>query len=136
MSDLASTKTPPEQPPELVVRDASAWGKWLDRNHAKSRGIRLVLSKKGAIHPTRLTYDEALEEALAHGWIDGQGQRRDDTSWRVRFTPRRRRSPWSVRNTVIADRLMSEGRMHAAGLAEVERAKAEGRWPALPGDRA
>jgi uncharacterized protein YdeI (YjbR/CyaY-like superfamily) len=130
MSRPAPTGTRSEPLPELVVRDASAWGKWLDRNHAKSPGIRLVLSKKGAIHPTTLTYDEALEEALAHGWIDGQGQRRDDASWRVRFTPRRKRSQWSERNTVIADRLMTEGRMHPAGVAEVERAKSEGRWPA------
>jgi uncharacterized protein YdeI (YjbR/CyaY-like superfamily) len=114
---------------ELVVRDIAAWRRWLDGNHAKSRGVWLVLSKGGTIQPTRLTYDGALEGALAYGWIDGRAQRRDDASWLVRFTPRRRRSPWSERNTVRVERLMSEGRMHAAGLAEVERAKSEGRWP-------
>ena len=90
----------------------------------------LVLSKQGTITPTRLTYDQALEEALSHGWIDGQAQRRDDATYRQRFTPRRRRSAWSKRNTVIAERLLDEGRMHADGIAEIERAKADGRWQA------
>jgi uncharacterized protein YdeI (YjbR/CyaY-like superfamily) len=89
-----------------------------------------VLAKKGTREPTSLTYDEALEEALCHGWIDGQVRRRDDSTYRQRFTPRRRRSPWSQRNTGIAERLIAEGRMHAAGVAEVERAKEDGRWTA------
>jgi uncharacterized protein YdeI (YjbR/CyaY-like superfamily) len=119
-----------EELPELIVGDASAWRNWLVTHHPESRGVRLVLSKKGAITPTRLTYAEAVEEALSHGWIDGQGQQRDDTTYLVRFTPRRRRSPWSKRNTVIAERLMDEGRMHPAGIAEIERAKSDGRWQA------
>jgi uncharacterized protein YdeI (YjbR/CyaY-like superfamily) len=114
--------------PELTVADASDWRRWLGEHHADSSGVRLVLSKKGAIEPTRLTYAEAVEEALSHGWIDGQGQRRDDATFLVRFTPRRKRSVWSKRNTVTAERLIDEGRMHAAGLAEIERAKADGRW--------
>ena len=69
-------------------------------------------------------------EALSYGWIDGQGNRRDDATYLVRFTPRRKRSVWSKRNTVIVERLIAEGRMHAAGLAEIERAKADGRWEA------
>jgi uncharacterized protein YdeI (YjbR/CyaY-like superfamily) len=89
-----------------------------------------VLAKKGTREPTSLSYDEALEEALCHGWIDGQVRRRDDSTYRQRFTPRRRRSPWSQRNTGIAERLIAEGRMHAAGVAEVERAKEDGRWTA------
>ena len=88
------------------------------------------MSKRGTTTPTRLTYDQALEEALSHGWIDGLTQRRDDATYRMRFTPRRSRSAWSKRNTVIAERLISEGRMHAAGKAEIERAKADGRWQA------
>lgn len=117
-----------EEAPELIVSDASAWRKWLGKNHVEPRGVWLVLSKKGTIKPTRLTYDQALEEALAHGWIDGQAKPRDDATYRQRFTPRRKRSPWSKRNTVIAERLIQEGRMHGAGLAEIERAKADGRW--------
>ena len=125
---MAGTRT--AEPPELIVRDAGAWRRWLERNHAKVDGVRLVLSKAGATTPTRLTYAEALDEALAYGWIDGQGRSRDESSYMVRFTPRRKRSAWSKRNTVIAGRLIKEGRMHAAGLAEIERAKADGRWAA------
>jgi uncharacterized protein YdeI (YjbR/CyaY-like superfamily) len=89
-----------------------------------------VLAKKGTTEPTSLTYDEALIEALCHGWIDGQSRRRDEATYRQRFTPRRRRSQWSKRNVGIAERLLAEGKMHAAGIAEIERAKADGRWDA------
>lgn len=116
--------------PELLVKDGAAWRKWLDANHAKSDGVFLVFAKKGAKAPTTLTYDQALLDALAHGWIDGQGRSRDEGTYCVRFTPRRSRSVWSKRNTVTAERLIAEGRMHAAGLAEVERAKKDGRWAA------
>jgi len=116
--------------PELIVRDAAAWREWLGENHADPAGVWLVLAKKGTEKPTSLTYDQALEEALCHGWIDGQARRRDDTTYRQRFTPRRKRSTWSKRNTGIAERLRAEGRMHPAGHAEVERAKADGRWEA------
>jgi uncharacterized protein YdeI (YjbR/CyaY-like superfamily) len=92
--------------------------------------VWLVLSKKGSVTPTRLTYAQALEEALSHGWIDGQAQPRDDATYRQRFTPRRKRSVWSKRNTLIAQRLIDEGRMHTAGMAEIERAKSDGRWQA------
>jgi len=124
------TGTRSEELPELIVSDASAWRQWLGSHHAGSQGVRLVLSKRGTTTPTRLTYDQAVEEALSHGWIDGQGQGRDEATFRVRFTPRRRRSAWSKRNTVIAERLVEEGRMHPAGLAEIERAKSDGRWHA------
>ena len=116
--------------PELIVRDAAAWRVWLGEHHAEPGGVWLVLAKKGTEDPTTLTYDQALEEALCHGWIDGQVRRRDEATYRQRFTPRRRRSSWSKRNTGHAERLFVEGRMHPAGLAEVERAKADGRWDA------
>jgi uncharacterized protein YdeI (YjbR/CyaY-like superfamily) len=115
---------------ELVVKDAAAWRRWLRAHHAEQDGVWLVLAKKGTTTPTRLTYDEALVEALCHGWIDGQVRRRDEATYRQRFTPRRKRSPWSKRNVGIAERLVAEGKMHAAGLAEIERAKADGRWDA------
>ena len=117
-----------EELPELTVGDVADWRKWLAKHHADSNGVRLVLAKKGGNSPTQLTYAQAVDEALSHGWIDGQGGKRDDTTWLVRFTPRRKRSPWSKRNTGIVERLIAEGRMHAAGLAEVERAKSDGRW--------
>ncbi len=116
--------------PELVVKDLAAWRRWLRANHAKSHGVWLVFAKKGTTAPTSLKYDEALDVALAHGWIDGQGHGRDEATYKMRFTPRRSRSVWSKRNTIIAERLISEGLMHPAGLAEVERAKADGRWAA------
>jgi uncharacterized protein YdeI (YjbR/CyaY-like superfamily) len=116
--------------PELIVRDAAAWRAWLAKHHADPAGVWLVLAKKGTEKPTSLTHDQALEEALCHGWIDGQAGRRDDATYRQRFTPRRRRSAWSKRNTRIAERLLAEERMHPAGHAEVERAKADGRWEA------
>jgi len=118
------------EPPELIVSDAAAWREWLGKHHADPAGVWLVLAKKGTEKPTNLTYDQALEEALCHGWIDGQSRRRDETTYRQRFTPRRRRSSWSKRNTGHAERLLAEGRMHPAGVAEVERAKADGRWDA------
>ena len=116
--------------PELIVRDAASWRAWLAEHHADPTGVWLVLAKKGTKNPTSLTYDQALEEALCHGWIDGQAGRRDEATYRQRFTPRRKRSAWSKRNTGIAERLHAESRMHPAGQAEVERAKTDGRWDA------
>jgi uncharacterized protein YdeI (YjbR/CyaY-like superfamily) len=116
--------------PELTVPDAAAWRGWLGANHTDQTGVWLVLAKKGTTAPTSLTYDQALDEALCHGWIDGQSRRGDDTTWRQRFTPRRVRSPWSARNTDIVARLVAEGRMCPPGQAEVDRAKADGRWEA------
>jgi uncharacterized protein YdeI (YjbR/CyaY-like superfamily) len=114
--------------PELLVADAAAWRAWLADNHVTTHGVRLVLAKKGATAPTQLTYDEALPEALCFGWIDGHLTQRDNLTYRVRFTPRRSRSSWSQRNVETAERLMADGRMQPAGLAEVERAQADGRW--------
>jgi uncharacterized protein YdeI (YjbR/CyaY-like superfamily) len=116
--------------PELIVLDPVAWRAWLNEHHDESVGVWLVLAKKGTVKPTSLTYDQALEEALCHGWIDGQVGRRDEATYRQRFTPRRPRSAWSKRNTGLAERLMAEGRMHPAGVAELKRAKADGRWDA------
>ncbi|WP_374971320.1 YdeI family protein [Terrabacter sp. BE26] len=116
--------------PALTVADAAAWHAWLHEHHADDPGVWLILAKKGAAAPTSLSYDEALEEALCHGWIDGQVRGGDEHSYRQRFTPRTPRSGWSKRNVAIAERLTAEGRMQASGLAAVERAKADGRWDA------
>ena len=96
--------------PELLVANAAAWRAWLGEHHDESTGVWLVLAKKGTVEPTSLTYDQALEQALCHGWIDGQVRRRDETTYRQRFTRRRPRSAWSKRNIEIAERLLSEGR--------------------------
>jgi uncharacterized protein YdeI (YjbR/CyaY-like superfamily) len=90
--------------------------------------VRLVLAKKGTALQTVLSYDEALDEAICFGWIDGQLTRRDDTTFLRRFTPRTARSPWSKRNVAIAERLSASGRMHQSGLDEVQRAKTNGLW--------
>jgi uncharacterized protein YdeI (YjbR/CyaY-like superfamily) len=115
-------------PPQLIVRDAAAWRAWLAENVDEQAGVWLVLAKKGTMDPTSLSYAAALEEALCHGWIDGQARRRDEGTYVQRFTPRRRRSMWSQRNVGIVERLTAEGRMHPQGLSEVARAKADGRW--------
>jgi uncharacterized protein YdeI (YjbR/CyaY-like superfamily) len=115
---------------ELLVTDARRWDAWLSRHGEAHAGVWLVLAKKGTLEPTRLGYDEALLAALCHGWIDGQVRRRDELTYRQRFTPRRPRSPWSRRNVGIAERLIAEGRMRPAGLRAVESARADGRWEA------
>jgi uncharacterized protein YdeI (YjbR/CyaY-like superfamily) len=111
----------------LTFPDVAAWRAWLEEHHDDTAGIWLVTAKKGTPGVTR---DEALEEALCHGWIDGQARKNDDATYLQRYTRRRARSAWSQRNVKIVERLTAEGRMHAAGLAEVERAKADGRWDA------
>jgi uncharacterized protein YdeI (YjbR/CyaY-like superfamily) len=118
----------PSDVPTLTVADADAWHAWLDAHHAGSSGVWLVLAKKGTIDPTSLTYDQALDEALCHGWIDGQRRSGDASTFVQRFTPRRPRSAWSKRNVGLAERLANEGRMRPAGRLEVERARADGRW--------
>jgi uncharacterized protein YdeI (YjbR/CyaY-like superfamily) len=118
----------PSELAELIVRDAAAWRAWLGEHHDAPTGVWLVLAKKGVTEPTSLTYVQALDEALCHGWIDGQVKRNDERTYRQRFTPRRARSEWSQRNVAHIKRLTAEGRMHPAGLAAVESAKADGRW--------
>jgi uncharacterized protein YdeI (YjbR/CyaY-like superfamily) len=119
-----------EESPELMVADAAAWRAWLSDHHSQTVGVWLILAKKGTTTPTTLTYEMALEEAICHGWIDGLTRRRDQTTYRMRFTPRRARSVWSQSNVDRVARLTEAGRMHPAGRAEVERAKADGRWEA------
>lgn len=101
---------------------------WLQSNHTTSQGVWLVLAKKGSQIPTSLTYDEALEEALCFGWIDGQLKRRDEATFLRRFTPRTGQSLWSKRNVTLAESLEAAGRLHASGEHEIQRAKADGRW--------
>jgi uncharacterized protein YdeI (YjbR/CyaY-like superfamily) len=116
--------------PELIVADTAAWRAWLTANHEDADGVWLVLAKKGTEQPTALTYAEALDEALCHGWIDGQVRRRDTGTFRQRFTPRRARSGWSARNVAHVERLRAAGRMRAPGERVVAAAQADGRWAA------
>jgi uncharacterized protein YdeI (YjbR/CyaY-like superfamily) len=115
---------------QLLVPNAAAWREWLSKNHAMPTGVWLVLAKKGTTSPTTLSYDQALEQALCFGWIDGQVKRRDEATFQQRFTPRRARSKWSRNNVENIARLEREGLMHPAGQAAVESAKVDGRWEA------
>lgn len=116
------------QDPRLVVRDQRAWRTWLDANEGSSDGVWLILAKKGTIEPTSLTYAQALDEALCSGWIDGQKKGVDERLTSQRFTPRRRASLWSQRNIGLVAALTAQGRMRPRGQAEIDRARADGRW--------
>jgi len=116
--------------PELPIipfTSREAWETWLEEHHATSDGLWLKLAKKGSGLET-VSLAEALDVALCYGWIDSQADSFDDQHWLLRFTPRRPRSKWSKVNRVKVSRLIEDGRMKPAGLREVERAKAEGRW--------
>ena len=113
----------------LAFKSVHEFRAWLRRNHARSDGILLRVYKKGSGVPT-VTYAEALDEALCYGWIDGQKGRGDEQSWLQKFTPRRRGSGWSKRNTDHAQRLIDAGEMMPAGQKEIDAAKADGRWGA------
>jgi len=108
-------------------RDTEAFRAWLAERHATSPGIWLKIGKKNSGLVTT-THDEALEAALAYGWIDGRARPGDERYWLQGFTRRTSRSPWSKRNCDNAERLIAAGQMEPAGLAEVDRAKADGRW--------
>jgi len=110
----------------LALESAAEWHAWLRANHARSAAVLLRIPKKSA--DGTLTYVAALEAALAWGWIDSQKRALDDTAWLQRFTPRTPKSPWSKINRSKAEALIASGRMQAPGLAEVDRAKRDGRW--------
>ncbi len=113
--------------PVLAFADAAAWSDWLAANGENAPGLWMKLAKAAAPDRT-VSKAKAIEEALCHGWIDGQLGRFDDAYFLVRFTPRRPGSRWSEVNRKTAERLLSEGRVAAAGLAQIEAAKADGRW--------
>jgi len=102
---------------------------WLSRNHTRTAGVRIKIAKKGSGIATA-RYDDLLQIALCYGWIDGQSKSIDADWYCQRFTPRRTSSLWSKRNREIVARLIEEGRMQPAGQAEIDRAKADGRWQA------
>jgi uncharacterized protein YdeI (YjbR/CyaY-like superfamily) len=115
--------------PVLAFASADAWEAWLAAEHETARGVWMKLAKKGS-GVASVTYAEAVEAALRYGWIDGQARRLDDRFYVQRFTPRTRRSRWSMINREKAEALIAAGRMAPAGLREVERARADGRWDA------
>jgi uncharacterized protein YdeI (YjbR/CyaY-like superfamily) len=115
--------------PVLTFRNGGDFEDWLDRQATDAPGAWIKLANKSA-GERGLTKSEAIDAALCHGWIDGRLDKYDDTHWLVRFTPRKPRSKWSQVNRKRAGELLAEGRMRAAGLAQVEAAKADGRWAA------
>jgi len=113
----------------IPFESAAAFAAWLDEHHTSSDGIWIRFAKRASGIPT-VTYKEVLPVALAYGWIDGQVKRIDEDWYRQRWTPRRARSRWSKINRAAAERMIERGEMRPAGLREVERAKADGRWDA------
>ena len=119
----------PLDDPVIAFESEAAWEAWLAGQHATANGVWVKIAKKSTGIPT-VTHAQALEVALCYGWIDGQRNRFDDQWFLQRFTPRRRRSNWSKINRDKVERLIAEGRVRPAGLREVERARADGRWDA------
>jgi uncharacterized protein YdeI (YjbR/CyaY-like superfamily) len=123
---------PTGKKPELPIipfASREQWEAWLEEQHATSEGLWLKFAKKGSGIET-VTYDQAVEVAICYGWIDGQARRLDQDYYLQRFTPRRARSRWSKVNRKKATELIERGQMNPAGLSEVERARADGRWDA------
>jgi uncharacterized protein YdeI (YjbR/CyaY-like superfamily) len=118
---------PPDPLPVMAFESTQAWDVWLSAHHADSPGLWLKIAKKGSAGQS-ISYSDALDVALCHGWIDGQKGRHDDDYWLQRFTPRKPGGNWSKINTERAAALIAAGRMRPAGLREVEQAQADGRW--------
>jgi uncharacterized protein YdeI (YjbR/CyaY-like superfamily) len=121
-----------EQVPDLPVEEfatAKAWERWLARHHTTAPGLWLKIAKKGTGVKT-VDITDAIEVALCYGWIDGLRHGHDDTYFRQRFTPRKPRSKWSQINRDRVEALIAAGRMRPAGQAQVDAAKADGRWDA------
>jgi uncharacterized protein YdeI (YjbR/CyaY-like superfamily) len=119
----------PADLPVVGFAGRAEWAAWLAAEHAASAGVWLRIARKDG-GAESVSYSEALDVALCHGWIDGQKDRLDERFWLQRFTPRKPRSRWSKRNRERAEALIASGEMAEAGLAEVERARADGRWDA------
>ncbi len=113
--------------PVLAFAGAAEWESWLASQPPLANGLWLKFAKKASGMPT-VSKPEAIDAALCHGWIDGQLKPFDDKHWLIRFTPRRAQSKWSAINCRRVEALIAAGRMRPAGFAEVERAKADGRW--------
>jgi uncharacterized protein YdeI (YjbR/CyaY-like superfamily) len=113
----------------LLFSGPKGWLTWLDAHHGASSGVWLRIAKKGSALRS-VSYAEALEAALCYGWIDGQKKPESEQAWLQRFVPRRPKSIWSKVNRAKAMALIEAGRMQAAGLEQVARAKQDGRWEA------
>jgi uncharacterized protein YdeI (YjbR/CyaY-like superfamily) len=115
--------------PIAAFASAAEWEAWLDAEHASSDGVWIKFAKKGSGIDS-VSYPEAVEIGLCFGWIDSQMKSLDERFYIQKFTPRRAKSKWSRVNREKIEELTKQGRMKPAGLAEVELAKADGRWEA------
>jgi uncharacterized protein YdeI (YjbR/CyaY-like superfamily) len=122
-----STKPAVNEAIVVAFRDAAAFEAWLDAHVDLRVGVWLKIAKKGSGVPS-LTSDEAVDVGLCYGWISGQRKSGDEAYYLQKYVPRRRRSNWSRVNMAKVEQLIATGRMRASGLAEVEAAKADGRW--------
>ena len=113
----------------IAFPSAAEWEAWLEANHATAPGVWIKMAKKDS-GVDSVRYPEVLESALCFGWIDGRREALDERFFLQRYTPRRARSRWSRINREKAERLIADGRMRPAGRAEVEQARADGRWDA------
>jgi uncharacterized protein YdeI (YjbR/CyaY-like superfamily) len=123
---LVLIQLPPTMSEQLTFKDRSAFRSWLKKNHARPGGIWLVFGKNNAVKT--LTAEEALEEALCFGWIDGLIKRVDEARYVKFFSPRRAKSVWSEKNKKTAERLIRDRCMASPGRQVIERAKADGSW--------
>jgi uncharacterized protein YdeI (YjbR/CyaY-like superfamily) len=121
--------SPRDELPVIAFASRAEFKTWLADKHETASGLWLKIAKKDS-GVESVTYAEAIEVALCHGWIDGQKAAHDDVHWLQRFTPRKPRSRWSKINRDKATALIESGEMQPTGLREVERAKADGRWDA------
>jgi len=114
--------------PEFIIfRNREEWKDWLEQNHTSSKDIWIAIFKKKYSHKG-ITYDEALEEAICFGWIDSLMKRLDEEKFILRFSPRRRNSPWSLKNKNRAEKMLAEGKMTEAGIAMIDNAIKSGWW--------
>ncbi|WP_066373817.1 YdeI/OmpD-associated family protein [Herbidospora mongoliensis] len=116
----------------IPFASAEAFEDWLEKNHAHEPGLWLKFAKKGRGIPT-ITFEEALEASACYGWVDSKMYRYDDDYYILRYQPRKKTSKWSPRNSDLAQRLIDAGRMRPAGQAQVDEAKADGRWSGTKG---
>lgn len=111
----------------IAFKDANEWRSWLEENHDSALGVWIKIAKKATGIPT-VTHEQALDDALCFGWIDGQRRGLDEQYFVQKFTPRTKRSIWSKRNQEFVARLIKAGRMRPSGQREIDAAKADGRW--------
>jgi len=111
--------------------DPASWRAWLAAQHAASPGAWLVLYKKASGRQGRMSYAEAVEEALCFGWIDSLPRLKDEACFHLLFTPRKPRSVWSKLNKQRIEKLLADGRMTPAGLSKIEAARQNGSWDTL-----